>query len=1377
MATSRRDVTMVVRARDEASRAFEGVAAALEALLGANDKVSTSATRTGNRLQDLANFAANLDKAYAKITGAADTAAAAFDRQAATLTEQQNKLAALKTQAEATSRAMQATQVAIVDRVLAGGDTGDLVAQLRGAAAESGRLEGEVSKLTASVAAQSAALDGQRSALQQIGSTALAADEAQQRLRRTIEQETEALRAQTAVAERNARVLQTIEEATGVTRDRSGLDDLRAQIDAQNEYIATLKARQAAETQQAELQEAQRRAATFLPGGSATGKSARDSAAAFMEAEAKAAKELETNAKKAAAAQLEMDSAAAKLRADLDPMAAIQDRLNFELAEAQKLYKAGKITATEYSGAVKLLEANAKRAGEAINSGKPTPFGLTPWAFQNFTFQINDIATQLASGTSLAQTLAQQGGQIIQIFPRVGAAIAAGFTSPPILAVVAAVGALVLALNEAQRQASLLRNFEGFLLASADAAAYQAKELAAATDQLDRYGLTAKEAVSIVRTFIKEGVNPERLVEFGEAAKDMADVLGIDVADAAKQTAEAFTGGYAAIKKLDDATNFLTATQRNHIKALFDEGKAQQGRAEAFRIFSDRMEIGADKMRGPWSEAARSLGNAWDAMIKSIAKAPVIRESADALDTLGKRLASIFNRMSGSTTMEDLANDIVYYQGKIDELRDQQANSARLGLPDAGLQLQIDQFTKKIQTLRDEQKKLQAAAAPATGDTRNNNLRELELKQTTDLIAKTKELGVKDEERTATQRIAAAETKARAEAERDLADDAYKFATEATKAEYTRQKVAQARAEVEKQITEEQKRQAREMQSSLNQSIALLKEREGFRSKAYWDKNAFRVGYGSDTTTDDAGVVRRVTSSTTVDEVGALRDLTRRIGEFQNTIKEQIGSDRFNAFSPQQQAALTSIAYNYGSLPDRILGAVRTGTAAEIATAVRGLGGDNGGINRARRNREAGIIEDTPNFALEADTAKLERERLAVQAQFNRGLEDELEKRSLASQSLIEQRGLVGEALIAKEREQFIAAEVLRKQQEFDRINEKRRADNLQEIEFSENHRTAVAQLAGAYYDLANAKRVAAAKLEAQQNPVSDLEAQRETIDRQIDVLQRQGDQAAVGGLQAQLADVNLKLQEAQQNLIAFWEGVLAGELGGPAAFNMTAQGIQNVIDRLRLAKTEQQALGSQFLMTGKQINESFAGRAAGALDTFAESVADGKNVFKSFRDAFLQFAADFLREIAQMILKQLIFNAIGGATGNGSGGLGGGIAGFVGGLFHEGGVVGRSGAERLVDASWFRNAVRYHTGGIVGLKPNEVPSVLERGEEVLTRDDPRHIDNGGGAGGAVNLKNVILFDPAEALAAALQTKVGEKVLLTFVQEKAGAFQQAIQGA
>ncbi|GAB1388998.1 hypothetical protein MASR1M6_11790 [Rubrivivax sp.] len=55
-----------------------------------------------------------------------------------------------------------------------------------------------------------------------------------------------------------------------------------------------------------------------------------------------------------------------------------------------------------------------------------------------------------------------------------------------------------------------------------------------------------------------------------------------------------------------------------------------------------------------------------------------------------------------------------------------------------------------------------------------------------------------------------------------------------------------------------------------------------------------------------------------------------------------------------------------------------------------------------------------------------------------------------------------------------------------------------------------------------------------------------------------------------------------------------------------------------------------------------------------------------------------------------------------------------------------------------FQGAQVLHGGGIAGLMPNEVPAVLERGEEVLTADDPRHRRNmGRGSGPLIGSFNV----------------------------------------
>lgn len=148
--------------------------------------------------------------------------------------------------------------------------------------------------------------------------------------------------------------------------------------------------------------------------------------------------------------------------------------------------------------------------------------------------------------------------------------------------------------------------------------------------------------------------------------------------------------------------------------------------------------------------------------------------------------------------------------------------------------------------------------------------------------------------------------------------------------------------------------------SALDQATGLLRNFEGFSSTAYWDVNAYRTGYGSDTITKADGTVVRVTKDTVVTREDAERDLARRTQIFANTARKQLSDQTWNALPPNAQAALTSFAYNYGSLKDDIIRAAqtsaKTGDMSTLANAVRARQTNNDGINAKRRNQEADYI-------------------------------------------------------------------------------------------------------------------------------------------------------------------------------------------------------------------------------------------------------------------------------------------------------------------------------------------------------------------------------------------------------------------------------------
>lgn len=155
-------------------------------------------------------------------------------------------------------------------------------------------------------------------------------------------------------------------------------------------------------------------------------------------------------------------------------------------------------------------------------------------------------------------------------------------------------------------------------------------------------------------------------------------------------------------------------------------------------------------------------------------------------------------------------------------------------------------------------------------------------------------------------------------------------------------------------------------------ALKLLMSKEGFRAKPYNDPardstgnqegpDVWRIGYGSDTITLPDGTVVPVTSSSTVTQEQAQADLARRVEQQKSEVIAQIGEDAWKALPPNAQAALTSLAYNYGSLSapyfKPLLEAAKAGDLSKMGEQILARAGDNGGINASRREQEAGILE------------------------------------------------------------------------------------------------------------------------------------------------------------------------------------------------------------------------------------------------------------------------------------------------------------------------------------------------------------------------------------------------------------------------------------
>ncbi len=142
----------------------------------------------------------------------------------------------------------------------------------------------------------------------------------------------------------------------------------------------------------------------------------------------------------------------------------------------------------------------------------------------------------------------------------------------------------------------------------------------------------------------------------------------------------------------------------------------------------------------------------------------------------------------------------------------------------------------------------------------------------------------------------------------------------------------------------------------MTDTASVIRHFEGYIDHAKWDKNAYRAGYGSDTTTLEDGSVVPITKDSVVTREDSERDLSRRSAEFANTARGQVGSDVWDNLPDNAKAVLTSVAYNYGSLPHNVASAAQSGDMQATADAIRSREGDNGGINKGRRNQEADIL-------------------------------------------------------------------------------------------------------------------------------------------------------------------------------------------------------------------------------------------------------------------------------------------------------------------------------------------------------------------------------------------------------------------------------------
>ncbi len=167
----------------------------------------------------------------------------------------------------------------------------------------------------------------------------------------------------------------------------------------------------------------------------------------------------------------------------------------------------------------------------------------------------------------------------------------------------------------------------------------------------------------------------------------------------------------------------------------------------------------------------------------------------------------------------------------------------------------------------------------------------------------------------------------------------------------------------------------------------------------------------------------------------------------------------------------------------------------------------------------------------------------------------------------------------------------------------------------------------------------------------------------------------------------------------------------GVSAASEEGQAIANLVSRnYALEQAQDRATEAQRRLNDALRDVEYMGSSA--LSSIVTDLKNGESAAKAFEKALDRI----LDQLIDMASQQLFAAAFSAALPGGGGGMGL----FASGIYHSGGVAGQSRQSRSVHPALFAGAPRYHSGGVAGLRPGEVPAILQRGELIIPKGGSR---------------------------------------------------------
>lgn len=290
------------------------------------------------------------------------------------------------------------------------------------------------------------------------------------------------------------------------------------------------------------------------------------------------------------------------------------------------------------------FNAQAQGAAAALlpieaNSRKVT-FALT-----NLGFQINDIASGLASGQAPARIFAQQFGQIIQAFTQGGgfSVVMRGasqairdFITPMRVAtgvvglVAAGVGVLAARVLSSEDR---IRGFNVMLKGMGDTGKQTGADLEAAAKRLRDVGLSTADAVTAMQAARRAGIAPGQAERITRIGQNLIPVLG---ENAPQQLVGAIAGGVESLGALALQLGVVSAREVEAARETVRLTGHFQELENWVKRIEERTKGLNQEALSPFAKSMRDLSIAWGQMLDAMSKTAPIMLAVKALKELAE---------------------------------------------------------------------------------------------------------------------------------------------------------------------------------------------------------------------------------------------------------------------------------------------------------------------------------------------------------------------------------------------------------------------------------------------------------------------------------------------------------------------------------------------------------------------------------------------------------------------------------------------------------------------------------------------------------------------------------------------------------------------